>query len=204
MTGIHRTHIRLGNISTSDTEIIDLLKAWLVLSAAFAILLSGSPFAKGFYTGFLISSLTVGTGFLLHELAHKIVAQRYGCFAEFRSFDFMLLVALAMSFAGFLFAAPGAVMISGHVDKRKNGIISVAGPIVNVVLALGFLLLGFLFSGNLGLIALYGFRINGFLALFNMIPALNFDGAKVLSWNKMWYGIVTGVSGLLVIVAYIM
>ena len=54
----------------------------------------------------------------------KILAQNYGCFAEFRSYNFMLLIAVFMSFFGFIFAAPGAVIISGPIGKRRNGKIS--------------------------------------------------------------------------------
>ncbi|MDP6648058.1 MAG: hypothetical protein QGH34_01545, partial [Candidatus Woesearchaeota archaeon] len=81
----YQKQIRIGSISTSEKEIKDILKAWIVISAAFAILLSDSIFSSDFYAKFIISSLTVGIGFLLHELGHKFVAQRYGCFAEFRS-----------------------------------------------------------------------------------------------------------------------
>lgn len=181
--------IKVGNISTSETEIRDILKAWIAISIAFAILLSSSIFSSDFYVKFILASLTVGTGFLLHELGHKVVAQRYGCFAEFRSFDNMLLLAIAMSFFGFIFAAPGAVMISGRVNKTRNGKISAAGPIVNLVLALGFLALVFLQLPNLfKFIAYYGFYINSWLALFNMIPFWLFDGSKILRWNKLVYG----------------
>ena len=188
---IHR-QFRIGNISTSEKEIIDISKAWIAISIAFAILLSGSIFSKGFYVMFIISSITVGIGFLFHEIGHKIVAQRFGCFAEFRSFDNMLVLAIVMSFFGFLFAAPGAVMISGNVDTKKNGLISAAGPIVNIVLAIIFLLLGFI--GIAPLISNYGFIINSWLALFNMIPLWNFDGKKILRWNKVVYGIMTGLA----------
>ena len=85
---------------------------------------------------FLISLFTAGIGFLLHELAHKFVAQYYGCEAEFRSMDQMLYFAVGLSlFVGILFAAPGAVMIAGGVTRKENGIISVAGPLTNYVLA---------------------------------------------------------------------
>ena len=188
---IHR-QFRIGNITTSEKEIIDISKAWIAISIAFAILLSGSIFSKGFYVMFIVSSITVGIGFLFHELGHKIVAQRFGCFAEFRSFDNMLLLAIVMSFFGFLFAAPGAVMISGNVDIKKNGIISAAGPIVNIVLALIFLILGII--GLAPTISNYGFIINSWLALFNMIPMWNFDGKKILKWNKIVYSIIIGLA----------
>src|SRR3989338_8238395 len=127
----HKT-IKLGSFSTSKKELFDLAKAWVIISIIFAILLSGG-FALNpkFLTAAAISAITVGIGFLFHELAHKIAAQRYGCFAEFRAYDTMLLLALVLSFFGFVFAAPGAVMIAGHVTKKENGIISVVGPWMN-------------------------------------------------------------------------
>src|SRR3989339_1525964 len=131
--------IRIGGISTSEFELRDILKAWVAVSIAFGIILSNS--VADFYSKFMIASLTVGIGFLFHELGHKFVAQRYGCFAEFRSFDNMLLLAIAMSFFGFVFAAPGAVMISGRISKSRSGRISAAGPVVNIVLAMLFLAL---------------------------------------------------------------
>lgn len=187
--------IKIGNISTSEIELKDLVKAWIAISVAFAILLSGSIFSSDFYAKFVIASLTVGTGFLLHELGHKVVAQRYKCFAEFRSFDMMLVLAIAMSFFGFILAAPGAVMISGKVNKSKNGVISAAGPIVNLILAAIFMALIFsplpkLFKD----VSYYGFIINSWLALFNMLPFWLFDGFKVLKWNKMAYGLIAAVA----------
>ena len=190
-----RTQLNIGGISTSEAELKDLLKAWIAISIAFAIVLSSSIFARGFYAKFIIASLTVGIGFLFHELGHKVVAQRYGCFAEFRSFDNMLLLAIAMSFFGFIFAAPGAVMISGRVNKAKNGVISAAGPIVNIALAFIFLTLVFIPLPNLFKgITYYGFIINSWLALFNMIPFWLFDGYKILKWNKLVYGAIIAIA----------
>jgi len=177
---------KLGIISTSEKELKDLLKAWVAISLAFAILLSGgSLFSPIFFTSFILSALTVGTAFLLHELAHKFVAQRYGCFAEFRSFDSMLVFAVVMSFFGFIFAAPGAVMISGPVGRTRNGKISAAGPLTNIILALIFLGIANTFGPSP--LTSYGYFINAWLAFFNLIPVWNLDGKKVLAWNKTIY-----------------
>ncbi len=172
----------------SQQELRDLLKAWLAISLAFAIVISGFSLSARFLYSFILAGLTVGIGFLMHELAHKFVAQRYHCWAEFRSFDQMLFLAIAMSFFGFVFAAPGAVMISGHVTKDRNGRISAAGPLTNYAFALLFLLLALIpLHPLLQNIVGYGFMINSWLGLFNMIPFGNFDGVKILSWNKGIY-----------------
>ncbi|MBW2976531.1 hypothetical protein KY347_03745 [Candidatus Woesearchaeota archaeon] len=180
--------VYIGKINTSEAEIKDLIKAWIAISIAFAIVMV-EFIELSFYEVFIVSSITVGTAFLLHEMGHKIVAQKYGCFAEFRSFDQMLLLAVFMSyFLGFVFAAPGAVMISGPVGIRRNGKISAAGPGVNLALAIFFLsVLLIPPTGLIQVIAFYGFFINSWIALFNLIPLGNFDGSKILRWNKKIY-----------------
>lgn len=195
--------IRLGKIRTSRIELRDILKAWVVLSVAFALVYGGinllrgnlgELFSPGFLVLFLISLFTAGIGFLFHELGHKFMAQHYGCGAEFRAFEQMLYLALGLAaVVGFIFAAPGAVMIAGRVSVRENGHISLAGPLVNFVLAGGFLFLSFLAP-----IFFIGYFINSWLGLFNLIPFGNFDGKKILDWSRYaWGGMVLVGIGLL-------
>jgi Zn-dependent protease len=176
----------------SSEEVKHLSRAWIVISIAFAILNNGFALNIGFLVAIVIAAITVGMGFLLHELGHKYLAQRYGCIAEFRAFDNMLLITLLMSFFGFVIAAPGAVFIHGSVNNARNGRISAIGPLINIVLAaLFFVLLVFLAAANAGAllskVAYYGYSINAWLGLFNLIPIWQMDGAKVLRWNKPIY-----------------
>ena len=77
--------------------------------------------------------LAVGPAFILHEIGHKIVAKRYGCWAEFRADPKGLQFGIMLSFfLGVLFMAPGAVMVSGLVKRRYNGYVAVAGPLTNL------------------------------------------------------------------------
>ncbi|MBS3162381.1 metalloprotease [Candidatus Woesearchaeota archaeon] len=175
-------------IKFSKIELRDLGKAWLFISIAFGIVLSGGVFGASLFKSFILAALTVGTGFLFHELGHKIVAQRYGCYAEFRADNFMLFLAVLTSFLGLILAAPGAVMISGHISKERNGKISIAGPLVNIVLALIFLGLSFIVTtGFFQELVMFGFMVNSWLALFNLLPFWILDGKKVLAWNKGIY-----------------
>jgi Zn-dependent protease len=175
--------IKIGPLSSSRNELTDIAKGWIAISVAFAIVLGGFSLDLKFLFAVFFAGITVGIGFLFHELAHKIVAQRYGCFAEFRAFDAMLILAVALSFLGFIFAAPGAVMIAGQVTRRENGWISVVGSWTNIVLALIFLLISKTIP-QLQLLGAYGFQINAWLAAFNMIPFWILDGKKVFLWNK--------------------
>ncbi len=157
----------------SRREVIDLAKSTLLLGIAFSVLFSGF---RGFIGGLAESLLVVAFAFLAHELAHKLAAQHFGCRAEYRSNDTMLLFAVLFSFFGFIFAAPGAVWISGRPGVRENGIISLAGPLTNIVVA-------FALTGVFARAAL----VSAWIGLFNLIPLINFDGRKVLAWSKPAY-----------------
>jgi len=171
----------------SDTEIKELLKAWAAISVAFAIASDGGSLFDP--RTLSLSALTVGLGFLVHEMGHKFVAQRFGYPAEFRAFDTMLIVAILLSFTGFVFAMPGAVFIAGLPTNEENGKISVAGPGASLLLAVSFLLLSFLFDSSKSfLIISQGFQINAWWAFFNLLPIGNFDGPKIWRWNKGVYG----------------
>ena len=187
--------MNLLNMKFSKTELQHLFRAWIVISLAFALINSGGfSLSPGFMVAVAISAVTVGVGFLLHEMMHKYFAQKYGCRAEFRAFDFMLLIALALAFfrSPILFAAPGAVFIAGNVNTARNGRISAAGPLTNIVLAALFvglkLLLAAVYpSALLSSVASYGASVNAWLAVFNMLPFMGLDGTKVLYWNFKAY-----------------
>jgi Zn-dependent protease len=131
-------------------------------------------------------------------MAHKFVAQHYGCWAEFRYSQQGLLIALLLSaLAGFLFAAPGAVYIAGRINERQNGIISIAGPMVNVAVA-SIAIPIILVTGGIVAAGFYTVVFfNAFLAIFNMIPVMPLDGAKVLKWNPAIYVGSLAVMGVL-------
>lgn len=182
----------------SGIEVRDIIVAWLALGVAFTIAISGRSFGSTSFGGLeavlATSLITVGSGFVLHELSHKFVAERYGFWAEFRVWPMGLLLALVTSFIGFIFAAPGATYISGmNISQAENGKISVAGPLTNIAVAIAFLPLVFLGGSPTGFwvgLGSEGVSINIFLALFNMLPVPPLDGAKVFAWNKLRWAAV--------------
>ena len=129
-------------------EEADLFVAWMAIALSFTIInitpygilgpvAAITPVNALVYFG--IALLTVGIGFILHEMAHKFVAIRYGYWAEFVKDNTMLLVAVVMAaLVGFVFAAPGATIIYSRdgtsLSRAQNGIISAAGPVINLVL----------------------------------------------------------------------
>lgn len=186
-----------GGLSFSTRELRDLALAWIALSVAFAVFFAGggtvvintlAAGAIGSLGGlFVVSLVTAGVAFLLHELGHKVAAVRFGQRAAFRADYGMLFLAVVAATAGFLFAAPGAVHHVGRITKRENGLIALAGPVVNLVLAALFaplLAVGFAGFSSLALtVGTYGVAVNLLLAAFNLIPFGPLDGATVRSWS---------------------
>jgi Zn-dependent protease len=202
------------SLTFSSRELRDLVIAWLALGLAFAIFFDLDPgrgiqslFAGGFGVALAVSLVTAGVAFLLHELAHKVVAVRFDQIAEFRADYGMLFVAIMGAIIGFIFAAPGAVYHRGHVTERELGLIAVAGPVTNLVLAAAFVPVyaAGILSGS-GLIALVGGRgvvINLFLAAFNMLPFGSLDGKTVFGWSKLWFGVTFLVSVVLAVASFL-
>jgi Zn-dependent protease len=140
-------------------------------------------------------------GFLLHELAHKFVAQNYGLWAEFRVDRFGAMITLLSLLSPIKLIAPGAVMIQGPISKRAVGLTSVAGPLTNIVISAILLVVSqsaALYWVPIAEAAAAGATINAWLALFNMIPFSVFDGRKAFWWNKLGWGLVTGAALALV------
>ena len=188
-------------------EIRDLIISFIVIALGFTILYSNGDYSH-ITLIFPVVMIGVGAGFIFHELGHKFSAMHYGYYAEYELWPTGLLIALVSSFFGFIFAAPGAVVIySNGMEERTNGIISIAGPLVNIALGLIF----FIILGSLGnfiytetgaivyLICVLGTRINFFLAAFNLLPIPPLDGSKVLSWSVPIWVITFAIAAILVL-----
>jgi Zn-dependent protease len=189
----------------SRREEFDLFIAWLAISLAFTIIFISpgglistagrvDPMLALIFFG--VSLVTVGIGFILHELGHKFMAMKYGFWAEFRKDNIMLLVAVVLAaLVGFVFAAPGATVIYSNsadgrtLNREQNGIISAVGPAINLLLCIPFALILFL-SGSaqnphsiLTIVGLVGLQVNAMVAAFNMLPVSVLDGKKIMAWN---------------------
>lgn len=186
-------------------EARDIIISALVVAFVFSY--EGFYFAKLIYN-FPMAMLAVSAGFILHEMGHRYFAKKYKCHAEYQIWWLGLGIAVLLAITtngGFTFVAPGAVMIYPLIDiwgrsteltRRKIGIISVAGPAINIFLAAVFLVLNFFYKSD---IFSMGATINTWLALFNMIPFGPLDGAKILYWDKrIWALLFVGLIALFI------
>jgi len=198
-------------------ERFDLFIAWLGITIAFTLAIVLSNF-KGkleplfFLYIFGISCLTVGIGFVLHEMAHKFTAMKYGYHAEFRKDNVMLLMSVVLAaLVHIVFAAPGATVIyGGGLSKEQHGKISVVGPAANLALCIPFgimVLMTPLIAGwgpVIGFIGMMGLQINAMIAAFNLLPMGVLDGKKVLEWNPGIFLVMIAVSFAVLFVALTM
>lgn len=151
-------------------------------------LLLSDPLAFFIVAACLVLSLT------LHEWGHAYAADRLGDSTPRRFGRVTLNPAahldpigtLLLLFAGFGFAKP--VPVNGaRVGRWGMLLVALAGPLMNIAVALVCVLLLFLFgaailsSQMLATVVLTVFSINVLLAVFNLLPIPLFDGSRILA-----------------------
>ena len=152
--------------------------SWLIL----AVLLTWS-LARGYFPAYypglaaqtywwmgVVGALGLFASIVLHELAHSVVARRYGL--PMRGIT--------------LFIFGGVAEMDDHPPTAKSeGMMAIVGPIASYALALVFYLLHLAGSGGglpealTGVLGYLAF-INLVLATFNLVPGFPLDGGRVL------------------------
>jgi Zn-dependent protease len=167
----------------SSTEIRHLaLSALLVMAVGLSIAVYRSLRPEILAILAIVFALT----FLLHELAHKLTAQHFGLWAEFRLTLFgALITTLSIFLPLFKIVSPGAVMIAGSIDRETAGKTAIAGPLINITLStiiLAFAL--YPLDQSIKTVVMLSAAWNAWIALVNLIPFGVLDGLKVFMWNK--------------------
>lgn len=168
----------------------DLAIAWLALGVAFTIFVAGPGVVARPAVAVRLFGICLGTagvGFLGHELAHKLVAERFGREAAFRADYQWLALAILTAMVGILVAAPGAVVHRGPSDDRQIALVAVAGPVTNLLLVGAFAPAALAPWSTVALLGLFGVWINALLAAFNMLPVGPLDGQSVWRYHKGLY-----------------
>ena len=189
----------------SRTEVEHLFQATLAFTIALAFMSVGSILGAianpaQFILGGILYSISIAPAFVIHELAHKFVARKYGCWAEFRSYPSGLRFGVFLAaLTGLVFMAPGAVMVAGNTTKPQFGKIALAGPVSNIVLwllGLSMVLAGMGSNSLVAMILVPWMWGNAVLGTFNMLPFGPLDGKKIKAWSDsvFWVWMIICVS----------
>ncbi len=190
----------------SNEEIKDIVVSVLVVTLIFSYSYSDPKQTFELFPFYLIIVILT---FLLHELAHKSVARKFGCVSFYKMWSLGILLSLIFMLIGAKIIIPGAVVIYPftfgrwgfkriRLSAKEIGIISVSGILVNIFIALVsrpfvglFLIQKFDFFFALS-------YINSFLAFFNLLPVPPLDGNKVILWKPwFWFFLIAIAASLL-------
>jgi len=194
---------RSAKFGFSSIEIKHLtISALLVIGVGLSIFRVSNWYTNP--TLLVVLALVFSSVFLLHEIAHKLVAQHFGLWAEFRLFLIGALLTLFSVVSPIKFVAPGAVMIAGSASKEVVGKTSVAGPLTNITLSLVSLTVAFFLPVQSVQyeVAMLSAAFNSWIALLNLIPVAMLDGLKVFKWSKIIWGMTFAMSVLLFIFTF--
>ncbi|NOJ30135.1 MAG: hypothetical protein DA328_08215 [Nitrososphaeraceae archaeon] len=188
-------HISLANVKnlvyfsklkSSHIEILHLsLATFLVMLVGLS--LNGYRHISWHFLVIFISA------FLVHELAHKFLAQYYKGWAEFRlDVSGLFITAFsAIPMNPFKFIAPGAVRVRVSTSNQF-GKVAIIGPLTNLVMGFSFFIVhNFVYSSPY---FYTGATFNAWIALFNLIPFGVLDGQKIFRWNKIYWTIMMACS----------
>lgn len=179
----------LTRLPGADVEVNEPY-SWLLGLAAVAVAWGGvwSVVDPGFYVS--PDFIAIVAGFVLHELAHKHVARRYGMDSEFVAYGPGLFITFLSGLVpGIVVIAPGYVRTLVYYGAPRKGLLySVAsGPATNILLALTALILAPLLPYPLSIYAAAMVEVNSWLAFFNLLPIPPLDGSKVIRENAaLW------------------
>ena len=199
-----------GRVYFSPKELKHLaIAGLLVMGIGLSSILYYVPNSGDWLAGLLIFGLfavVLTASFFAHEIAHKVTAQKRGLWAEFRLTLWGALLTLISVISPLLkIIAPGAVVVSGSSTSQEMGRISLAGPATNIVLSVILFSLALAASTQQSLvydILLLAALLNGFMAVFNLVPIGMLDGFKIFSWDKKIWSVAFAAAAALTTLAY--
>ncbi|MEN2975442.1 MAG: AN1-type zinc finger domain-containing protein [Candidatus Caldarchaeales archaeon] len=144
--------------------------------------------------------------YLLHELAHRIVARRNNVKAYFKldPIGSLLTLVSALPMLPIKFISPGAVVLSTPTTMKVVGSVAYWGPATNLILSIILYILSSVLKTLLMPLEVYNIlmvlaKFNAFISLFNLIPLGPFDGLKIIRWSMIRWATLFSPSLILLI-----
>ncbi len=192
-----------------NSEFIQLIFASILVAIVGISLISPDP-ATALQIFTSTPLLTVGYAFVFmiaymgHNIATKVTASSFGLKTRF-SLTLAGIFLTLFSFVSVIkFIAPGQTMVERSNNIQIDAQVNMAGPMANLFMGFMLVLFGAL-SGpfpDLLLLCKVGAVLNGYIAIFSMIPIPTFNGAPIFVWNKTNWFMITIMIVLLIITGY--
>lgn len=147
--------------------------------------------------------------YLMHELAHRIVARKNNVRAYFKldPIGSLLTLVSAIPMLPIKFIAPGAVVLATPTTMKVVGSTAFWGPATNIILSIILYISSLIsksvyFSPLFSSIFLILAKFNAFIAFFNLLPFGPLDGLKIVRWSVYRWVVAMGLAVVLLIVTW--
>lgn len=175
---------QVGDSFTTGKEFLDILIGSLIVMLSFgftAILMSG---VRWVFSGFLVAIILVS--YLSTILPQKLLAKRFGCTSRYMLTKLGLLISALTIISPIKYLSPGMLVIPelDFIARKRSGIISAIGSMINITLGVTFVVLGILLPDfSIAILMLTGAFITSQLTLLRLIPMRFLPGKRILNWS---------------------
>lgn len=176
---------------TTGWEALDISISLVIILFSFgftSIFMSNIPWLYLVYIAPIIL-----LAFLNTFLPRKLLVKRYGYSSRYLLTRIGFIVTIATIISPIKFIFPGLLVVpeSNNLTKNEQGISSSVGPIINTILAIGFVLLGWLLNDPLiAIIFTVGAFITSQITFSILIPLRGTTGQKVFKWSWVLWAIM--------------
>jgi len=162
---------------------------------------------KQYLIQIILLSILYLSAFLVHEFSHRQTAKHFKLQTKFRLFKVGVIMTFICLVLPIKFALPGAVVVIGLEEiSRRTGLCKLAGPLSNLIMGSGLLLVSILpiIQSPLNYWLLFGATFNFSLGAFNMIPFGILDGDNIRKWQpKIWLVMMIALISLFLLSFYL-
>lgn len=138
----------------------------------------------------------VAISMVVHEYVQRKVAKKFGVSATYVMWLPGVVFSLLMMLAGIKLIVLGGAAVAAyqfsrwgmrnrHESFEEIGLVSMSGPVANLLLAT--VLMAFAGAGSVGSALGYLASINVWFALYNMIPLKQLDGGGFFMWSHVYW-----------------
>ncbi|MHA1443081.1 MAG: AN1-type zinc finger domain-containing protein [Candidatus Heimdallarchaeota archaeon] len=135
--------------------------------------------------------------FLNTYIPRKLLVKRFGYSSRYLLTRIGFIITIVMILSPIKITFPGMLVIpdNENMTKKQQGISSSIGPIINTVLGVGFILLGWLLlDPSVAIIFTAGAFLNSQITISFLLPLRGTPGQKVFKWSWILWGILIAIN----------